>query len=126
MKKMQVLIVMMLIVVGFSACKKGPDKLLPEKWKLTEISGPDIQATEAEKQELYARVTSTFNADGKYEIAGLKDGGDQGTWSVSEDGKSLTTKSVDGKGDVSTVEEITADKLVLIQAGNKMVFAKVK
>jgi len=125
MKTIKNLVILLIIVASFSACKKGPEKLILGKWKLTEISGPNMN-DEAAKKDLYSRVTFNFLADGKYDIAGLKDGGDQGTWELSKDGKSITTKSIDGAGDISVIAEITDEKLVLTQADQKMVFAKVK
>lgn len=119
------LLILLLIAASYTSCNKSPEKLIVGKWKLTEISGPNLN-DEAAKKDLYSRVTFNFLADGKYEIVGLKDGGDQGKWTISKDGKSLTTKSVDGQGDVSTITEITADKLLMTQAEAKMVFAKVK
>jgi len=122
MKTMKFYLLALLIAVSFASCKKGPQKLLVKKWKLTEIVSPKIKDEQTKKQ-MYASVTFDFKENGNYDIAGLKDGGDQGKWELSKDGKTLTTKSIDGKGDMSVIELLTEEKLVLTQADMKMTMA---
>lgn len=74
-----------------------------EKAKMTEEDKKKME-------EMVKMITMQFNADGSY-IAGK--GEEKGTWTLSEDGKTLTTKDSKGKEDVLTVKELAAEKLVL-------------
>jgi len=125
MKNIKLLLIGLLVITSFTACKKSPEKLLIGKWKLSEVIMPNL-TDEAVKQEYYAKVTFEFMENGNYDIAGFKEGGDQGKWELSEDGKSITSISSDGKKDVSTIAELTADKLIMTQADTKMTLTKVK
>lgn len=124
MKKITYIAVMMLVVLSFSACKKGPDKIITGKWKLTDISMPGME--EAAKTEYMANRIFTFMENGNYEITAGADGKSEGTWETSEDGKTITTKSPDGKVNTSVITEISDDKLVLTEGDTKMVFEKIK
>ncbi len=82
--------------------------------------------TDEMKKEMISKFTMTFLENGNYDFTGRTEDGSQGSWQISEDGVSLTTKSSDGQVDLSTVVELTSEKLVLTQADSKLSFEKVK
>jgi len=125
MKKIILPGLLMFVIIGFTACKKSPEKMLVGKWKLFEISMPTA-IDEAAKKDLFEKVTFTFMENKNYDIVGLKEGGTQGTWEISEDGKSITSKSSDGEVDISTITEISEEKLMMTQGDTKMGFKKIE
>jgi len=125
MKNMKYALMVLVLVMSMTACKKSPEKLVVGTWKLTEISSPDL-TDEAAKQEFYKKVTVSILENGNYDFAGFDDAGEQGTWKMSEDGKSFTTKSSDGNTDIATVQELTDKKFVMTMGGNKLSLERVK
>lgn len=125
MEKFKLFLVAFVLFSVMISCSKGPEKLLVQKWKLTNIEDPNI-TDDLMKQEMFSKVIFVFSQDGKYEITGLKEGGDSGTWELGKDGKTVSTKSTDGEVDVSNIIELTADKMVLEQDGTKLTFSAIK
>ena len=100
---------------------KAPKDMLAQKWMMDGeaaiASLPEERRpkTDEEKQKMMERaqqVTMQFNADGTY--VGVRGGREsKGTWTLSEDGKTLTTKE-EGKEkeEVLAITEMGADKMV--------------
>ena len=107
---------------------KAPKALLvAQKW------GYDVDATIAalpeEKQKDFSDeqkkamkgMSMEFKADGTYEMAMNGEAKEKGTWTLSEDGKTITTKE-EGKDKevVANIKEMTADKMVIeMKEGDK-------
>jgi hypothetical protein len=81
------------MMVFVASCKSKPADLVVKKWK-------------------YETQTMDFKKDGTYEVSGKNV--EKGTWKMSEDGKTFTTKT-DGKDkeDSFEVKELTKEKFVL-------------
>lgn len=106
---------------------KMPKDMLAQKWG---YDGDAIlakmveQATEEEKKamtdemkskmkESFSKGSMEFKADGTYINTDDKGKEEKGTWTLSEDGKTLTTKKEGSdKEQVIAVKELTADKMV--------------
>lgn len=102
-----------IVVVG---CNSGkPKDLIINKWKISDINIPNTPMPDSIKQELM-KGTMEFTKDGTMSLTGM--GNDQsGTYSVSEDGKTLTTVS-NGKTEASEINELTKTKLVITDKTN--------
>ncbi|MBI5218158.1 MAG: DUF4923 family protein [Bacteroidia bacterium] len=138
--------VCVLSVALLIACAGGPDKNIIGTWKCdgVEISNldevinqtlatvPDSLKEAAKKQaeESYKQsfekmkgvLTMTFKEDKSYEST-FDNKTDKGTWAISEDGKTLTTKMESaGKEEKLNLDELTDNKLVISgdHAGSKM------
>lgn len=108
---------------------KAPKALLiAQKWMLDGESMlaamPEEQKSkmteEQQKQmmENAKQVTIQYNADGSF--VGFKgETEEKGTWTLSEDGKTLTTKDAKDKEETLTIKEITAEKMVFEIAAAK-------
>lgn len=106
------LTVMSVIVLGFTACKTSPKDALARKWKATDAAGPMI-TPDMKKMLIGEQSTIEFMKDGKYAAWSKGKENDKGTYSLSEDGKTLTTKSENTKREEAiTVKELTNDKMV--------------
>ena len=98
-----------------SGCKeKSAKDLIVKKWKFTEISGPGAaQIPDSMKQEMYKTATMEFKKDGTWEAGGMVSAGQKGTYSVSEDGKSLISKEGSGTPDTLMILKLTETKMVV-------------
>lgn len=100
--------------------KAPKDLLIAQKW------GYDVDATVAnlpeeeqkkiseEQKKAMKGMSMEFKADGTYEMAMNGEAKEKGTWTMSEDGKAITTKQ-EGKDKevVANIKEMTADKMVI-------------
>ena len=112
--KMKTLFASMLAIMLFAltACKTSPKDALARKWKATDASGPMI-TPEIKKQILGESSTIEFNKDGSFTAWTNGKEQDKGTYTLSEDAKTLTTKSATtGREEPITVKELTKDKMV--------------
>lgn len=122
---------------------KRSKKLIVGTWNLDEVDlSTMLEGLPDDEKEMYEAffpmmeeallsMKMTFAKDGKYTLTASMMGEDQmelGTWSLSEDGKTLTTKSSDGQENKMTVKELSAKKMVvnsdLDGLSIKMIFVK--
>jgi len=97
-------------------CKAKSADLIVKKWKATDLSGERMTAmSDSMRKVVLDNITIEFTKDGKYTTAS-GGSGDNGTYTISDDGKNLTMTSVSGRpAENSTIEDITNSKLVLIE-----------
>lgn len=144
--------VMAVAVAIVVSCSGGPSKKLVATWKcdgveITNLAEVIQQALatvpdslkEAQKQamedgmkqgfeKMKGALTMTFKDDKTFESA-MDGKTDKGTWVLSEDGKTLTTKQGDaGKEDKLNVDELSDSKLIVSgdQGGTKMKMTFIK
>lgn len=103
--------------VGMISCKSNkPKDLIINKWKITDIDVPNMPIPDSVKSTLL-RGTLEFTKDSKMILTGL--GNDQnGTYSLSEDGKTLFVIT-NGKTESNDIVELTKSKLVLLDKSNQ-------
>jgi hypothetical protein len=125
-KKMKIskLILAAVLVAGtiMVGCKgKGPKDFIVNKWKITDVSGGEAaQMTDSIKKVFLSSAVMDFQKDGKYSRTAFGQT-ENGAYSLSEDGKSLTTTPEGGKTpETVKVEELTKSKLVISIEGTKM------
>lgn len=109
------------------ACKGGGKDAIVGTWGVEDIDMSDMLSglSEEEKgmyeaflpmmEEAMKSMEMTFNADGTMETKASMMGQenvDSGTWSLSEDGKTLTTDTDGNKEDIK-VESLDGSKMVL-------------
>jgi len=108
-----------------SSCKtKSAKELIVAKWKVTAVSDdmvePDRKLTEQDKKDLIDKTTLEFSKEGKCTITS-RDAPETGTYSVSEDGKTLImTQSGSERSDTMAISEISGSKLVISDGRSKM------
>lgn len=113
------------LVIGgtfLASCKsKGPKDFIVNKWKITDVSGGEAaQMSDSLKKVFISSAVMDFQKDGKYSRTAMGET-ENGTYSLSEDGKSLTTTPESGKNvETVKVEELSKNKLVLSMEGTKM------
>lgn len=143
--------VMAIAVAVVVSCSGGPGKQIIGTWKCdnVEITNLDevinqmlaqvpdsLKETQKkamedgmkQQQEAMKALTMTFKDDKTFETA-MEGKTDKGTWAISEDGKTLTTKQGEpGKEDKLTIDELVAAKLVVSgdMGGTKMKMTFVK
>ena len=100
-----------------TGCKTESAKdLLVKKWKFTEITGPDAaQIPDSVKTKMFATAIMEFKKDGSYEQSGgMKEGVEKGTYTLSDDGKTIISKSGgSGMGDTVMILELSKTKMVV-------------
>lgn len=103
--------------IGLISCKSNkPKDLIVNKWKITDIDVPNMPIPDSVKSTLL-RGTLEFTKDDKMILTGL--GNDQnGTYSLSEDGKTLFVIT-NGKTESNDIVELTKSKLVLLDKSNQ-------
>lgn len=118
MKLSNLLVVTILTAfVCITGCKsKEAKELIVNKWKFTDISGPDAaKIPDSMKTKMMATATMEFKKDGTYEQAGgMRENIQKGTYSLSNDGKTLySTENGTTYTDTVTVLELSKDKFVV-------------
>ncbi len=112
-------VILSLAALLFMGCKGGsPKDDIVKKWKLTEVSGGDAaKMSDAEKKEMVDKLSLEFTKDGKCTMAGEGDTPRTGTYTISDDGKTLMMKQ-DGHetADQMNVSELSSGKLVMTEA----------
>ena len=100
------------MILVLSACKTNPKDALARKWKITDMSSPMINA-EMKAAVLSENNTIEFTKDGKYVAWSKGAENDKGSYTLSEDSKTLTTTgATGGQSQVITIKELTDDKMV--------------
>lgn len=115
--------IIFLLITGCSllvSCgDKKPKDLIAKKWQVTDLSKGTEQMPDSQKTKMKETVLE-FTKDGKMSITGwVRD--KSGTYTLSEDGKTLTVVT-GGRSEDSEVSELTSSKLVLLdkRSGNKL------
>ena len=121
------------LMITFAACKSKPQDMITKKWAMdiTETKkylviqaekvkkeNPNLaklvdeELGKFEKEAANAKMSLEFKKDGTMEtlFSGNKE---QATWSMSEDGKSITKTEKDGRKSKAQVVELNKNKLVL-------------
>ena len=102
--------------VAVVSCKsKSAKELIINKWKVTDISGKGVaEMPDSAKAKMYATARMEFMKDGKFETSDMGNGVKKGTYSISDDGKTLTsTDEGSSNPDILEIVEITKDKMVI-------------
>jgi hypothetical protein len=106
--------ILLMSAMAFVSCKGKPKDMIVNKWKATDLSGGSLGSIpDSIKKSLVSSVSIEFTKDGKYSAASGSST-DNGTYTVSEDGKSISMTGASGKAEESSIEEITKSKLVII------------
>lgn len=151
MKKLFYFVVAIAVAVIVS-CSGGPGKQIVGTWKCDGVEVTNMEEVinqylaqvpdslkEAQKKameegmkqnfdKMKGALSMTFKDDKTFESA-MEGKTDKGTWAISEDGKTLTTKQGEpGKEDKLNIDELTANKLVVSgdMGGSKMKMTFVK
>ena len=115
--------VLALTMMLFTACKsKSPKDLIVNKWKVTDVSGEGAKnMSDSDKKEMMDKVVMDLTKDGKCTMTGMGNTPKTGTYTVSDDGKTLNlTREGDTKPSPQEISELTADKLVITDGDSKM------
>ncbi len=116
--------VLIMAALLFTGCKgKSAKDLIVNKWKLTDVSGEGAKGmSDAEKKEMTDKLVMEFTKDGKCSMSGQGDTPKTGTYTMSDDGKTLSlTQEGDTKSEAQDVNELTSSKLVITDAKDKMI-----
>lgn len=121
------------LALALVACKGGKDNLVGT-WGVDSVDMSEMLAGLSEEEramyesfmpmmeEAFKTMEMTFNADGtmttKANMMG-QESNDEGTWKLSDDGKTLTT-TTGGKSEDIAVETLTASELVLAMDADGM------
>ncbi len=119
-------IAFMLMALFFTGCKgKGAKELIINKWKLTELSGESAkEISDAEKKEMTDKFLMELTKDGKVTISGMSDTPKTGTYSLSEDGKTLfLIRDGDTKAEPQAINELKAGKLIITSEKDKLILS---
>jgi hypothetical protein len=119
-------IALILAALIFTGCKgKSAKELIVNKWKLTELSGENAkEMSDAEKKEMTDKLVMEFTKDGKVTMSGTGDTPKTGTYSLSEDGKTLfLIRDGDTKADPQVINELKAGKLVITSEKDKLILS---
>ena len=114
-------LVLLVAIVAMVSCKsKSAKELIVNKWKVTNIDGAPSDMTDSMKNVVYATASMEFTRDGKFNSTGMGPA-KNGTYSLSDDGKTLSTTD-DGStiADVLNVEELSDSKLIVNVTKEKM------
>jgi len=119
-------IALILMALIFAGCKsKGAKELIVNKWKLTELSGESAkEMSDTEKKEMTDKLVMELTKDGKVTMSGMWDTPKTGTYSLSDDGKTLfLTRDGDTKAEPQAINELKEGKLVITSEKDKMVLS---
>ena len=126
MKFENILTVLLLgLILSLAGCKKEtPETLIVNKWKLNDwILVPGMMVTDSVKAEMLKSASMEFKADKTYLFYGMNDMYSTGSYSLSEDGKTLTLIPTESTIPYdSPIVELSKTKLVMIDPmGNKLI-----
>ena len=125
MKNIKLIGLTFLIGLFLISCggKKGDD--LAKTWQVTAIE-TDTDLPDSLRNAMIANSKMAFTKDGAYTTTGGI-GADQGTYTLDEDVKNLSTVSSAGKSsEVYTISKLDTDNLILINRGNTVTCIAVK
>lgn len=116
-------LVLLLAALIFTGCKsKAAKDQIVNKWKLTAVSGDGAkEMPEAEKKDMIDKLAVEFSKDGKCTMSGEGDTPKTGTYTLSDDGKTLVmTQEGSSKGEQMDISELSDSKLVMTATKDKM------
>lgn len=119
-------IALLLTALFFTGCKgKSAKELIVNKWKLTEVTGEGAkEMSDTERKEMADKFVLELTKDGKVSMSGMGETPKTGTYTVSDDGKTLfLTREGSDKADPQDINELKADKLVLTSPKDKLVLS---
>lgn len=125
MKHFRVFSISVLVCLLLFSCggKKGAD--LANTWQVTSIE-TEADLPDSLKNAMIANSKMVFTKDGAYTTTGGI-GADQGTYTLDEEVKNLSTVSTAGKSsEVYTISKLDKDNLILINKGNTVTCIAVK
>ena len=113
--------VLLVAIVAIAGCKsKSAKEMIVNKWKVTNIDGAPSDMTDSMKNVVYATATMEFTKDGKFISSGMGPS-KNGTYSLSDDGKTLSTTDEGSTiADVLNVEELSNSKMIVNVTKEKM------
>jgi hypothetical protein len=113
------LIILLAVVCLFSSCGTDTSEVIAKTWQVSDIE-TETDLADSVKTAILLSSTMQFTKDGKYTSSGGI-GVDQGTYTLDENGKTLSTISTAGKNsDVYLIEDIDNDELVLNKNGTRI------
>jgi hypothetical protein len=116
---------MAIIITLLSSCGRDTKKEIAKTWQLSDIK-TETELTDSLKEAILLSSTFQFTEDGHYTTSGGF-GADQGTYTLDEEGKTLSTISSAGRNsDVYTIKDLDDDKLVLFSNGRTITLTAVK
>ncbi|MBC8053710.1 MAG: lipocalin family protein [Sphingobacteriaceae bacterium] len=114
-----------LISVAAISCSRDKKEELAKTWQVSDIE-TETELVDSIKNAMLLSSTMQFTEDGHYTTSGGI-GADQGTYTLDEEGKTLSTISLAGRNsDVYTIEELDKEKLVLSRKGSTITCKAVK
>ena len=125
MKNIKLIGLVFLIGLFLTSCggKKGAD--LARTWQVTAIE-TETNLPDSLRNAMIANSKMAFTKDGAYTTTGGI-GADQGTYTLDEDVKNLSTVSSAGKSsEVYTISKLDKDNLILKNRGNTVTCIAVK
>lgn len=110
-----------IMLFALMSCKTTPKDMLTKKWKATDVTAPGI-TPELKTQFLSNELSLEFMKDGKYKgySKGVED--DNGTYTLSEDAKTLTLNTSKGGSVPIPVSELTKERMKANLMGAEVTF----
>lgn len=116
MKHFKILVLSCLVGLFIFSCGKK-DADITRAWQVTNIE-TETELPDSIRNAMIANSTMIFTIDGQYTTTGGI-GADQGTYTVDEGLKNLSTVSTAGKSnEVYTIGRLDKDNLILINKGS--------
>ncbi|MFD2164431.1 hypothetical protein ACFSJU_18645 [Paradesertivirga mongoliensis] len=102
------------------ACSHDKKEDLARTWQVSDIE-TEAELADSIKNAMLLSSTMQFTDDGHYTTSGGI-GADQGTYTLDEEGKTLSTISLAGRNsDVYTIEDLDDEKLILSRKGTTII-----
>jgi hypothetical protein len=108
-----------ILFTSLVSCGTDTSEAIAKTWQVSDIE-TETELADSIKTAMLLSSTMQFTKDGKYTSSGGI-GADQGTYTLDENGETLSTISTAGKSsDVYIIEDLDSDKLVLNKNGTKI------
>lgn len=124
MKTLRTLSFLLLVFsITMVSCKGKPKDMIVNKWQVTDAKTTGTQKMTEQDVAAMKQLMFEFTADGKLNLSGVPGGSKSGTYSISDDGKTLTTTSPEGQKSESEVSTLTKDKLVFTDRNSGLIIS---
>jgi len=116
MKKINSLLIIVLIVSMLYSCSNNPQEMIIGSWKIKSIES-SAKMNDVEKQ-MFTEANEDLTANESYEFSASKlivkygEIKNDATWELSEDGKNLSFVLADGKDYIYQIVEMSSNKMV--------------